>query len=149
MDSFMKRIIALASIFFSTVIFAIPPVILSTPSPAIAPTYNDNTSNIITYTITNHVPKTLPLAVSGISNGIQRATVSGDCGSSLPAGPSTCNIGINISPSSSQAGPTISQTLTIDYQGRAPLVKPPQTLPFKSRHQSSTATHKLPRCFVS
>lgn len=117
----MKRIIALASVFFSTATFAIPPVILSKPSPAISPTYNDNTSNIITYTITNNVPKTLPLTVSGISNGIQRTTVPGDCGNTLPTGPSTCNIGINISPSSAQAGSTVNQTLKIDYQGRAPL----------------------------
>lgn len=120
----MKRIIALASVFFSTAIYAIPPVILSKPSPAIALTYNDNTSNIITYTITNNVPKILPLTVSGISDGIQRTTVPGDCGNALPAGPSTCNIGINISPSSAQAGSTVSQTLKIDYQGRTPLTSP-------------------------
>lgn len=117
----MKQIIALASVFFSTVIFAIPPVILSKPSPAIALTYNDNTSNIITYTVTNNVPQTFPIAVSGISDGIQRITVPDDCGNTLPTGPSTCNIGINIRPSSAQAGSTVSQTLKIDYQGRAPL----------------------------
>lgn len=117
----MKRIIALASVFFPTVIFAMPPVTLSAPSPAIAPTYDDNTSTIITYTITNNVPKTLPLIVRGISNGVQRTTVPGDCGNALPIGPSTCHIGINISPSSTQAGSTISQTLIIDYQGRTPL----------------------------
>lgn len=117
----MKRIIALASVFFSTAIFAMPPVILSKPSPAIALTYNANTSNIITYTITNNVPKSFPLTVSGISDGIQRTTVPGDCRNALPAGPSTCNIGINISPSSAQVGSTVSQTLKIDYQGRVPL----------------------------
>ena len=117
----MKRIIALASVFFSTVIFAIPPVILSTPSPAITTTYNANTSNIITYTITNNVPKMLPLTVSGISNGIQRTTVTRDCGNTLPAGPSTCNIGLNINPSNAQIGSTVNQTLQIDYQGRTSL----------------------------
>lgn len=121
MDSFMKRIIALVSVFFPPVIFAIPPVILSNPSPAIALSYNDNTSNIITYTITNNVPKTLPLTVSGISDAIQRTAVPGDCGSALHTGPSTCNIGINISPSTAQVGSTVSQTLKIDYQGRTPL----------------------------
>lgn len=58
---FMRQMIALASVFFSPVIFAIPPVTLSQPSPAIAPTYNDNTSTTITYTLTNNVPKILLL----------------------------------------------------------------------------------------
>ncbi len=47
--------------------------------------------------------------------------VPGDCGNILPTGPSTCHIGIDISPSSAQAGSTMSQTLKIDYQGRLPL----------------------------
>lgn len=117
----MKRIIFLAALNFATAIFAMPPVILSPPSPAIAPAYTANTSNLITYTITNNVPESFPITVSGISNGIERTTVPGDCGNTLPVGPSTCQIGINISLSSTQDGSTINQTLAIDYQARAPL----------------------------
>lgn len=122
----MKQAVALGTLswLLCPLAFAIAPVTLSEPSPAISSVYNANTSTLVTYTIKNNVPKSLPLSVSGIFNGIQRATVSGDCGNALPAGPSTCHFGILISPSAGQVGSSINQTLRIDYQGRTPLTSP-------------------------
>jgi len=101
--------------------FAIAPVTLSDPSPAIASAYTANTSTTVTYTVTNNVSKPLPLLVSGISNSVTRITVAEDCGDTLPAAPSTCAIGVAIHPSSNQTGSVVSQTLLVDYKGRAPL----------------------------
>jgi hypothetical protein len=118
----MKQAVAFGVIWlFCTSAFAIAPVVLSGPSPAISSHYTVNTSNTVIYTVKNNVPKSFPLSVSGISNGIKRTTVTGDCGNTLPAGPSTCNIGLNINPANGQIGSTINQTLQIDYQGRTPL----------------------------
>ncbi len=119
----MKRAVAFGIIsLFCSSTFATAPVVLSEPSPAISSLYTANTLNIVIYTVRNNVPKIFPLSVSGISNGIQRTTVPGDCGNTLPAGPSTCKIGLNINPSNEQIGSTINQTLQIDYQGRTPLI---------------------------
>ncbi len=122
----MKKIItmAIASSLLSPLAFAIPPVTLSGPSPAISPYYAGGASSIVTYTITNNVPKKLPVTISGVSNGISRTAVSNDCGSLMPAGPSSCNIGIAISPAVAQIGSTINQTLQVNYQGRSPLTSP-------------------------
>ncbi len=121
----MKQAVAFGMIWlFCSSTFAIEPVVLSGPSPAISSVYTANTSNIVIYTVNNNVPNGFPLSVSGISNGIQRTTVAGDCGNTLAAGPSTCNIGLNINPSNGQIGSTINQILKIDYQGRTPLTSP-------------------------
>lgn len=122
----MKQRIALGvfGYLLATAAFATPPVTLSGPSPAIASAYGANTSTTITYTITNNTPQRLPITVSGISNGVQRTSVSEDCGDALLTGPSTCHIGVSINPSNEQGGSSINQTLRIDYQGRTPLTSP-------------------------
>ena len=98
------------------------PVTMSGPSPAIAGSYNAGDANTFTYTITNNVPnKSFPITASGISNPVSRTTVSNDCGSTLPKGPSICNIGILIAPQASDAGKTFNQILSVNYQGRIPL----------------------------
>ncbi len=102
--------------------FAIAPVTMSGSSPALENSYNIGTSNTFIYTITNNVPnRSFPITVSGISNLITRTTVSNDCGNALPAGVSSCNIGIVIAPTSSNANTSINQTLSVNYQGRIPL----------------------------
>ncbi len=53
---------------------------------------------------------------------MSRVTVPNDCNNSLPKGPSTCNIGILIAPTSSKIGQAINQNLAISYQGRLPLM---------------------------
>ncbi|AHE66865.1 WD40/YVTN/BNR-like repeat-containing protein [Legionella oakridgensis] len=98
------------------------PVILSGPNPALANTYMIGSSTTLIYTITNNVPQSsFPISIRGISNPISRVTVANDCGNTLPAGPSICNLGIKISPTQTIAGLSINQTLLVDYQGRRPL----------------------------
>jgi hypothetical protein len=123
----MKQItlIGLLSLFMAQPVFAIAPVTLSQPSPAIASSYATNSSTTITYTITNNVPNlSFPISVNGISGPVTRTTVSNDCGSALPKGPSTCQLGISIAPTSANAGNAFNQTLSINYQGRTPLESP-------------------------
>lgn len=117
----MKWIFYVIASSLSPLAFAIPPVMLSGPVPAISQVYNAGTSTTVIYTVKNNVPKALPLSISGISNGIERTQVANDCNNKLPAGPSTCNLGIMINPPTSQVGSTIDQTLQINYQGRTPL----------------------------
>lgn len=119
----MNRAVILCSIswLFYSWAFALVPVSLSGPSPAIASVYSANTSTTLIYTIKNNVPKSLPLSISGISHEIQRTTVAGDCGNALPVGPSTCNVGLTISPSNEQIGASTSQTVQFNYQGRTAL----------------------------
>lgn len=121
----MKRMISLGimSLMVSPLAFAIPPVMISGPMPAIASSYMVGTTNTVIYTITNNVPKTLPLTVSGISGPITRIPVANDCGTTLPAGTASCKIGIAITPRASDVGSFIGQTLKVDYQGRIPLTR--------------------------
>lgn len=122
----MKRIIyiAMMTLLLSFELIAAEPVTLSGPVPPLSATYRDNSSDTVIYTITNYVPQTLPLSVSGISGSVSRTTVAGDCGNEIQAGPSTCNIGISISPTTAQVGSTVNQVLTINYQGRTTLQSP-------------------------
>jgi hypothetical protein len=100
------------------------PVTISDPSPAIGAVYNVGDSATIIYTITNNVMnRSFPLTVSGISNPLSRTTVSNDCNNSLPKGPSTCSIGIQITPTTEEGGKSLNQNLMVNYQGRTPLVK--------------------------
>ena len=119
---------ALASVLISPNVFAAEPVTLSAPVPAISPSYAAGSFNTVIYTLRNYVPESLPVTVGGISNGITRTAVTNDCGNAmapaLSTGPSVCNIGIVINPSSSQVGSSVNQVLQIDYQGRAPLTSP-------------------------
>lgn len=111
-------------LFAANSVIAAPPVTMSGPTPAIAGSYAIGSSNTFTYTITNNVPnKSFPITVTGISGPVSRVTVANDCGSSLPKGPSTCNIGVLIAPTSGDEGSSFNQNLTINYQGRTPLVK--------------------------
>lgn len=118
------QILRLSVLFFlsiSSAMAGVVPVSLSGPVPAIASSYTPESTETITYTITNNVPKNIPIEISGISSPLARTTVNNDCGNTLPPGPSTCHIGIVISPSSQIANTTINQTLLIDYQSRRPL----------------------------
>src|SRR5437763_1842005 len=105
--------VTLISAWVPLTLFAIEPVTLSAPTPSIATSYGTNSVNTVIYTVTNNVPSALPVKVSGISNGVSRTTVTNDCGNTMPAGPSTCNIGITINPSNAQAGTSIVQTLIV------------------------------------
>jgi hypothetical protein len=98
------------------------PVTISGPVPAISSNINVGDSNTITYTITNNVPgRSFPISIAGISTPVNRTLVANDCGSNLPAGPATCNIGIIIAPTSNNTGQTVNQILSVDYHGRTPL----------------------------
>lgn len=79
-------------------------------------------TQIVTYTIQNNTPSTLPLAIGGISTPVSLTAVAdaNDCATSLSAG-SHCNIRLSIRPTSSGV---IHQTLTIDYNGRDLLTTP-------------------------
>jgi hypothetical protein len=114
-------VFAFASILLAPMVWASEPVTLSSPNPPIAASYSSGSAQTVIYTVTNYVNKALPVTVSGLSNGVSRTTVSNDCGNMMPAGPSTCQIGVLINPSSGQAGTTINQTMVIDYQGRTTL----------------------------
>jgi hypothetical protein len=121
----MKRIVSflmvLAVFFFQTASASGPTATISGPAPAIAGIYMPGTSTLITYTLTNNVPKSLPITVSGIFAPISRVPVPGDCGGALPAGPASCKIGIQLAPQSNHAGQAIHQTLSVNYQSRTPL----------------------------
>jgi DNA-binding beta-propeller fold protein YncE len=120
-----KRILLLISLFLSSSTFALQPVTISGPVPAIAPVYSAGSTHTLTYTITNRVPKSLPVTVGGIFSSITRTLVANDCGMSLPPAvgtiPSSCNIGISITPTQAEIGIRSNQILQIDYQGRTPL----------------------------
>ncbi|MFI4919155.1 MAG: hypothetical protein ACHP65_06340 [Legionellales bacterium] len=117
-----KVSLATASLLLSPWALAMIPVTMSGPTPAIAPTYDAGIQKTVIYTVSNNVPNhSFPLTVSGILGAITRVTVANDCGNGLPAGPSTCNLGIAITPLASQIGSAISQTLQVNYGGRAPL----------------------------
>jgi hypothetical protein len=120
----MKRMHVLSLFLLThTVAHASIPVSLSGPVPAIASNYLPGDSSTIVYTITNNVPnRSFPISVNGLQAPLTRATVANDCGNTLPLGPATCNIGVLIAPTSSNAGAQINQTLSINYQGRKPLL---------------------------
>lgn len=122
----MKRIVCflLTSICSASVAFAAAPVTLSTPTPAIAAEYAGGASTTVTYTISNDVPYALPMTLGGLSGALARTPVTNDCGNLIPAGPSHCNIGVNINPSSAQTGTSVNQIMEINYQGRSPLKTP-------------------------
>lgn len=103
-------------------VYAEVPVILSGPTPTIPSTLSINNPKTFIYTITNNVPKlSFPITIKGISPPVTRTIVANDCGNAIPPGPSTCNIGIRIAPTSASAGQSINQTLLVDYKGRVPL----------------------------
>jgi hypothetical protein len=122
----MKKIYyraCLLTLFAIQSAYAEIPVTMSGPSPAIGGNATAGSSNTYTYTIVNNVPKSFPITVSGISGPISRVMNSGnDCASSLPPGPSTCTIQVSIAPTTSNGGQTFNQVLSVDYQGRYPLV---------------------------
>jgi len=123
----MKRTIlasCLISLFTLQTANATEPVIISDASPPIANTYDVGDSTVVIYTMTNNVPgQIVPISITGISAPVTRTAVAKDCGNVLPAGPSTCNIGIRIGPTVEYAGQSINQNLTINYLGRLPLIK--------------------------
>lgn len=117
----MNQIVALTGLMLTPLAFANPPVLLSGPTPALASSYDPNSSSTVVYTITNNVPQILGLTVGGISGPVSRTSVANDCGHYLPKGPSTCNLGITLAPTDSEAGLTVNQTLEIGYGARVPL----------------------------
>lgn len=125
----MKRMISLGitHLFLSPLAVAGgPTVTMSGPTPAISATYPSDLTSTITYTISNYVTQPLPLSISGISPPIQRVTVSNDCGGRLLAGnpsyPSTCQIGVAITPTQAELGSFISENMKINIGGRVPLM---------------------------
>jgi len=107
-------------IFFVNSAMAGIPVTISAPQPALASRYDMGNLVPNIFTVTNNVPQhSFPLTVSGITGAINRIAVNNDCGSVIPSGPSTCQIGILISPQRTDEDSTISQHLAIDYQGRS------------------------------
>lgn len=133
----MKRIISigLTGFLVSKSLFAIAPVTLSTPSPAIPSNTQVGAKLTFTYKIKNFLPQWLPLSIGGITSPIQRIMVANDCGYGLLAGspgnPSTCQIGISISPTTVQS---VNQNLLVDYGGRLPLSSPIVTTVMNSQH---------------
>lgn len=120
----MKCIYYLAFFLITESAFSAVPVTLSDPSPPIASSYSVGDSATVIYTITNNVPGLhAPITVYGISGPIARTSVTNDCENALPTGPSTCNIGILIAPTSANADSVINQNLYVNYKGRKPLVK--------------------------
>jgi hypothetical protein len=118
----MKGIVFLTGILVASSAFAIEPVTLSGPVPPLAQIYAAGSPQTVVYTITNQVPKSLPIQLGGISGPVTRTSVANDCGNTLPSGPASCNIGIQIAPIA--AGTSINQTLQINFDGRAPLTSP-------------------------
>lgn len=115
--------LGITSLLLSPWALAIPPVTLSGPTPAIPSQVTATTT--MTYTISNYVPQRFPLSISGISSLVQRVAVQNDCGNGLLAGspthPSTCQIGVSITPPSSNTNTSIQQNLLVNYGGRVPL----------------------------
>jgi hypothetical protein len=126
----MKKIIYALGLLATQSAFAAAPVSISGPEPAIASSYEADTAHIFTYTVTNNVVgKSFPITVSGISspvsrtNGIAFLPIDDDCKDALPEGPSTCVIRILIKPTTSNSGQSFNQVLSINYQGRTPLIE--------------------------
>lgn len=117
--------LGITSLLSSSLAFAIPPVTLSAPTPAIAASYPTGSNTTLTYTVSNYVHERLPLIISGLSSPLQRVSVPNDCGNGLPVGnpnyPATCTIGVLISPSEVNAGSFISQEMQVNTGGRVPL----------------------------
>lgn len=119
----MTTLISLSSFSLHSAM-AMVPFTLSDPVPALSSSYTQGSSNTYIYTLTNNVPNlTQPITVYGISNPVSRVTVANDCGNTMPRGPSTCNIGIQIAPTVVDSGQLINQILSVGYFGRTPLQK--------------------------
>jgi hypothetical protein len=121
----MKWISALLFLVATQSAFAAePPVSLIGPVPALPSTVYPGFSQVVTFTITNNVPKVLPLSLSSASGSVQlsRVGVANDCGNQLPRGPAICNIGIDVAAPYGQSSGAVVDDLNIDYQGRAPLL---------------------------
>ena len=118
---FLKRMfsVGFGTLLFSPFAFAVTSS-LSGPVPALSQSYGAGITSTVIYTITNSLPNPVSVNVSGISGGIIRTTVENDCGQ-MALGSSSCNIGIAITPTSSQIGTSISQTLNVSLNGKKPL----------------------------
>ena len=118
----MKWFVLFSSMLALSAAYAEIPVLMSAPSSPIAQVFPSGSSTVYTYTITNNVPnETIPIRVNGIVAPTTRVTVANDCGNNLTPGVSTCQIGIQVAPTSQNLGQRINQTLSVDYQGRLPL----------------------------
>ena len=95
---------------------------LTGPLPAVQSTYDLQTSQTIYYRVYNNASGFRPpITVTGISGAISRVTAINDCGDYLPTAGTYCQIGVQIFPQNQDAGQTVNQTLSIDYQSRVPL----------------------------
>jgi DNA-binding beta-propeller fold protein YncE len=150
----MKSVFMLISLLVSPLVFAIQPVTMSGPIPALSPTYSAGSSHTVIYTITNRVPKCLPITVEGISGSVRRIPVPNDCGAFLPPAlgtiPSTCNLGISISPTQAGVGLPVNQILQVNYQGRRPLQALISFIPRQSViYVSNFGSGNVSQCFVN
>ena len=120
-----KSALILVGLLASPLVFANQPVTMSGPVPALAPSYGAGISRTLVYTITNKVPKSLPITIEGLSGSLTRTPVFNDCGTVLlPAQgtiPSVCNLGISITSTQAEVGSPVNQMLRVNYQGRKPL----------------------------
>jgi 6-phosphogluconolactonase (cycloisomerase 2 family) len=120
-----KSALILVGLLASSLVFANQPVTMSGPVPALAPSYGAGISRTLVYTITNKVPKSLPITIEGLSGSLTRTPVFNDCGTVLlPAQgtiPSVCNLGISITSTQAEVGSPVNQMLRVNYQGRKPL----------------------------
>ncbi len=112
--------VSMMTLLYATQGLALEPVTLSEPEPPLSSVYGNNAPTTVVYTVTNRVPKRLPIELTGISSPLSRTHVHNDCRSELPA-ESTCNIGIIINPTDDEIGSHVTRVWQLDYQGRAPL----------------------------
>lgn len=109
-----------------------------TSIPAIQDMINRSTQ-IVTYTLRNNTPATLPLEISGIDIPVSIASITDahDCAATLNAG-QTCHLRLSIKPTSTGE---INQILKINYHGRDALTSSIHLQVSEAKHYS----HSLSR----
>lgn len=117
----VNKVIAAVLLFMaSTDILAQKQALEFTHIPAIQDMVNRSTQ-VVTFTLQNNTPVTLPLMIGGISSPVSVASIgSNHCGVTLAAGKS-CNLRLSIRPINTGK---INQTLSINYDGRNKLTAP-------------------------
>jgi hypothetical protein len=122
MIQMMKWISALLFLVVAQSAFASEvPVSIIGPVPALPSVVYPGFAQVEIFTITNNVPKVLPLSVTGLSDEY-RVAVANDCGNQLPKGRSTCNVGVEATAPYGVSAGMVDEDIFLDYQGRAPLV---------------------------
>ena len=103
--------------------FAFPEISISVSTPFPNSLSVGSTATAV-YTIVNNTNHQWPLNLYGFSGSLTRVTVGSDCVSTIPASPGFCSFGITATPSSTDVGAGINQTLVLDYAGRVPATIP-------------------------